>query len=302
MYFLCIKNMVADRIGKRCYNIGVRKAFLTKEKGSMNNLLNAFVKIANDTGVIGGADGPTAVFVAGEAAQGFFIAAIVIGLLFCLFGNKIMRVIATLAGFCAGAGIGVLITQTAKTSGLTNILIIFGCAIALTALSFFVFRIGIFITALGMVSAVALSVVDVTVSLQIIIALAVTLVLAILAMIFMEPVVIIITALAGGFAAGNGIAGLAGFTDNPFIGLGIGAALAVIGMIVQFMMQSRKVGKKERLYSRRVKEKDSMESEVEKAKMFLDDDDLDENSDRDSEEESDDDLEVIEENLDDSND
>lgn len=266
----------------------------------MNQLLNAFVKIANDAGVIGGADGPIAVFVAGEAAQGFLIAAIVIGLLFCLFGNKIMRVAAALAGFGAGAGAGVLITQMAETSGLTNVLIIFGCAVALAALSFFVFRIGIFITALGMVGAVALSVADVTVDLQIIIALAVALVLAILAMIFMEPVVIVVTALAGGFAAGNGIAGLAGFADNRLIALGTGAALAVIGMIVQFMMQSRKVGKKERLHSRRVKEKDSMESEVEKAKMFLDDEPEEEDG-RDGGENGDD-FEVIEENLDEGDD
>lgn len=262
----------------------------------MNNLLNVFVKVANDTGVIGGADGPTSVFVAGKVGQGLFIAAVVIGLLFCFLGNKIMRVIATLVGFGVGAGVGVLITQMAETEGITNVLIIFGCALVLAAVSFFVFRIGIFLTAFGMVSAVSLSLVDMSMNVQVIIALAVTFVLAVLAMIFMEPVVIIVTALVGGLTAGAGIAGLAGFTDNRLIGLGIGAVLAIIGMIVQFMMQSRKVGKKERLHSRKVKEKDSMESEVEKAKMFFDEDD-DEEIEGDN-----DDFEVIEEDLDEKND
>ena len=41
------------------------------------------------------------------------------------------------------------------------------------------------------------------------------------------------------------------------------------------MMHSRKVGKKERNYSKKVKEQDSMESEVEKARHLLDDDDDD---------------------------
>ena len=59
------------------------------------------------------------------------------------------------------------------------------------------------------------------------------------------------------------------------IGIVIGAVIAVIGIIVQFMMHSRKVGKKERNYSKKVKEQDSMESEVEKARHLLDDDDDD---------------------------
>ena len=58
-------------------------------------------------------------------------------------------------------------------------------------------------------------------------------------------------------------------------GLAIGVAIAVIGIIVQFMMQSRKVGKKEKNYSEKVKEQYSMESEVEKARHLLDDDDDD---------------------------
>lgn len=40
--------------------------------------------------------------------------------------------------------------------------------------------------------------------------------------------------------------------------------IAVIGIIVQFMMHSRRVGKKEKNFSEQVKEQDSMESEVEK--------------------------------------
>ena len=51
-------------------------------------------------------------------------------------------------------------------------------------------------------------------------------------------------------------------------------------MIVQFMMHSRKIGKKEKKQAEIIKEKDSVESEVEKARLILDDfDDEDETED-----------------------
>ena len=90
-------------------------------------------------------------------------------------------------------------------------------------------------------------------------------------MIFSEPGAIIITALTGGVSAGTGIASLAGLTDNKFIGLGIAGGLAVFGIVVQFLLHSKKAGKKEKELKGKTKKKDSMESEVEKARMLLDD-------------------------------
>ena len=42
--------------------------------------------------------------------------------------------------------------------------------------------------------------------------------------------------------------------------------------MIQFMMQSSKIGKKERIKSEHIKEQVSMENEVEKARMILDED------------------------------
>ena len=53
----------------------------------------------------------------------------------------------------------------------------------------------------------------------------------------------------------------------------IGAVVALAGMGTQFMMQSRKIGKKEKVFSDEIKGKDSVESEVEKARNILDLDD-----------------------------
>ena len=74
---------------------------------------------------------------------------------------------------------------------------------------------------------------------------------------------------------------------------------------MQFMMQSRKVGKKEKVYSRKVKEEVSRESEVEKARMMLDDEEDEEDvfedpeevkkvpKENDTEDEEDDDIEIF---------
>ena len=251
--------------------------------------------VMNVISIIGGADGPTSVFVGGEVGKIATVVSIVIGLLLCFFGLKVMKILVTLVGFVVGAGIGIGINGAADISGLTSLLVIFGAAILLAVLSYFLYRVGIFITAFGMIGSITLVMIDSSVSFQLMIAMIVTLVLAILCMIFMEPAVIVITGLSGGLSAGNGIAQLTGLNENMFIGLGIGIVLAVFGIVVQFMMQSRKVGKKEKLHSKKVKEKDSMESEVEKARMLLaDDDELEDADDADDA----DDIDVIEEDLD----
>ena len=61
----------------------------------MDNLQN----ITEATEIIGGADGPTAIFLAGrlgELSMGIMIATIVIGLLFCFLGHKLIKVISAL--------------------------------------------------------------------------------------------------------------------------------------------------------------------------------------------------------------
>lgn len=259
----------------------------------MDNVLN----VAN---VIGGADGPTAVFVAGEVNTGVMIAAVVIGLLFCFFGLKVIKVISALIGFSLGAGIGVAISSVADITGMTSIIIIFVCAVALAALAFFLHRVGVFFLTFMAVCGALLAVIDIGENMQVFIALGAALIVGILAMIFVEPGTIIVTSVVGGFSAGMNISALAGLDDNQFIGFGIAAALAIIGMIVQFMLHSRKVGKKEKMHARKFREKDSMESEVEKARMLLDDDEDEEQEQKNSGKQFDD-IEILDD-LDDIDD
>ena len=95
--------------------------------------------VLNLVTVIGGADGPTSVFVAGEVGQVAIVVSVVIGLLLCFFGLKVMKILVTLVGFIVGAGIGVGINEAAGITGLTSLLVIFGAAILLAVLSYFLY-------------------------------------------------------------------------------------------------------------------------------------------------------------------
>ena len=246
---------------------------------------------------IGSIDGPTSVFIAGKLRVGVFAVMIAIGLLIGFFGLKLVKVIAAFLGFLIGAGAGAVICGIAGIDGIASVAVILVCAILLAVLSFLVYRLGvfvmIFICSLGVLAAVIPSQSTVFG----IIELAVALVLAVLAAIFAEPMIIVITGITGGFLAGPAILDLAGITDPSWLRYVAGSVLAFVGLMVQFMMQSSKIGKKERIKSEHIKEQVSMENEVEKARMVLDDDDIEEHKENPNEE----DVKESEEYLDDNN-
>lgn len=237
----------------------------------MNNVLDKLP----DTSIIGGADGPTAIFLAGKLNAGTMAAAIAIGLLLCVLGLKLVKIISALMGFAVGAGVGTGINSAAGISGFTGVIIIFACALVLAVLAFFLYRIGVFFMAASFAGSATAAFLGTGSNTHLMMAAGAALVLGILAAAFVEPGTIIITSVSGGISAGMNIAALAGLADNRFAGLGIAAALAAAGMFIQFFMYSKKAGKKAKLHSRKAKGKDSMESEVEKARLLLDDDEED---------------------------
>ena len=208
------------------------------------------------------------------------IATIVVGVLLSLFGLKLVRVLTTIVGLVLGAGGGLIISHLLGWSGLTVAIVTLGCAVVLAALSFFLYRMGVFLTVFVSVLGICISVMYPGTNLMLVIYLAAALVFAILSAIFVEPLVIVVTAVSGGVNAALAIVSLAGLSGNLLITAGIAAVIIIVGMIVQFMMHSRKIGKKEKKQAEIIKEKDSVESEVEKARLILDDfDDEDETED-----------------------
>lgn len=224
------------------------------------------------------------------------IAGIVIGLLICFFGLKLIRVLAALAGALAGAVIGLAAGIMFGLEGTVMLIAAGALVVILACLSAILYRVGAFVWLLMLGAGAALITFTPDSLLTAFICLGAGLILGIITAIFLDPIIIIISAVAGGFIAGISAAELTGLAESFLITVLASLVLAVIGLVIQFMMKSREVGKKERLYSENFREKESMETEVERARMLLDDEDGekksspdDEDSVRESEDDEDDD-------------
>lgn len=198
------------------------------------------------------------------------IAMAVVGLLICFFGLKLIKIQIALVGFLIGALAGVAVSRVLDISGITFAIVVFACAALLAALSFFLYRFGVFCLVFCTGLGIGIQLIDLRESVQLLIVLGISLLISIIAVIFVEPMIIICTSISGGITAGTSIGTALGL-EASWLGCAVGAVLLAAGMAVQFMLHSRKVGRKEKVYSKQVKEKDSVESEVEKARMILDD-------------------------------
>ena len=216
----------------------------------------------NVTSVLKSADGPTSIFVAGKTPEimGALIATVVVGVIIALFGLKIVRVLSALVGLAVGAVIGATVGVIAGFDMTKMLVAVAVCAVILSVMCAALRKFGIFVTLLETKSVIVLAICAV-----------IALIVAILTVIFAEFFVIFVTGIMGGVEAGMALPFVCGMTKIGWIGYVMSAAIAVIGIVVQTMMQSRKIGKKEKIFSKKIKEQVSMESEVEKARMLLDD-------------------------------
>ena len=255
------------------------------------------MNMENVTSVLNSADGPTSIFVAAKTPEmtGVLIATVIVGVIIALFGLKIVRVLSAIVGLGTGAVIGAVVamivgldaTKTLATIAVCGVVLGIMCAV-LKKFGIFVMTFlgsfGTFTTLLETKSLIVLGVCAV-----------VALIVAILTVIFAEFLVIFVTGIMGGVEAGMALPFIMGMTKISWIGYALSAAIAVIGIVVQTMMQSRKIGKKEKIFSKKIKEQVSMESEVEKARMLLDDGEPDGSSEEEPEEaEGSDDIESME--------
>ena len=126
----------------------------------------------------------------------------IVGLLICFFGLKLIRLQAALVGFLMGALIGIGVAWTAGISGLTFAIVVFACGAVLAALSFFLYKFGVFCVVFCVCLGMGVQIADPQSTLPLVIVLAIALILAIVAVIFVEPVIIICTGISGGVTAG----------------------------------------------------------------------------------------------------
>ncbi len=194
----------------------------------------------------------------------------VIGIFLSMFGLKLIRLWSALLGLVAGAGIGFAVTELAGLEPMIVVGATIVGGIVLAFLAGFFYRFGIFLLALLTGTYIAILFVNPQDWIFLGVCLAIGLVIALLALKFVEPIMIVVTSILGGVLAGDAIATLAEF-DNPIFRYGIMVLVAIVGGIIQFTLESGKRKKKNLKKAAEIREQNSTENEVEKARAMFDD-------------------------------
>ncbi len=200
------------------------------------------------------------------------VLAVVLGLVICFFGLKLIRVLAAITGICIGAVAGAALAFVFGLQGTVILAAAAVGAVLVACLGAILRRVGGFLFMWGLTAGVLEWILAPGTVPFHLICLGVGLVIAVITAILMDPIIIVLSSIGGGIMAGLAVAALPGLDLNILLTYGICAVFAILGIVVQFMMKSREVGKKEKRYSEAVKEEKSVETEVEKARMLLEDD------------------------------
>ena len=194
----------------------------------------------------------------------------VIGIFLSMFGLKMIRLWSALLGLVAGAGIGFAVTELAGLEPMIVVGATIGGGIVLAFLAGIFYRFGIFLLALLSGTYIAILFVNPQDWIFLGVCLAIGIVISLLALKFVEPIMIVVTSIIGGVLAGDAIATLAEL-DNPIFRYGIMVLVAIVGGIIQFTLESGKRKKKNLKKAAEIREQNSTENEVEKARAMFDD-------------------------------
>ena len=215
--------------------------------------------------------GNSAVFIAGKEAVIVSAVSIVISVFIGILGLKLIRVWNAVIGFAVTYLMGLEVVPVLIAAGVAGLVFAILNSVFKKFGAFWVCFLGMAGTVLAITNAgnwIMLAVCG-----------AVGLIFAILAMIWFEPFVIIATALAGGFGAGMMIYDLAGLKNVIFMWI-ISIGITFIGIVIQFIMKSSEINKKQVRRANAIKKETSKEEEIEMARTMLidldDDDDEDE--------------------------
>ncbi len=183
------------------------------------------------------------------------IVVLVLSLLNCFFGLKLLKIFGISSAFGVTTMVAVIIGAVA--------------GIVLAILGFWIYLAGVFVFSGVMGFSIVLAIAGTATTTIFIVAAVVGLIIALLALKFVEPMVIVATGLQGGLTAGAAICALVSIPGS-YTYLIIGVILAVIGIVVQFIMDSHKKVKMHLKQADKVRKENSTENEVEKLRAALD--------------------------------
>lgn len=223
---------------------------------------------------------------------------VLLGILGCFFGLKLARFWSFLSAFAVGAGavfaVSMQLTADIRLSGMIGL----GAGIVLAILFVVLKRAGMFLTAWVLGSSLSICWIQPKELIWLLVCAGIGLVFALFTIKWYLPVLIFLTSVFGAVCISRGGAVLLGNTgvklEEWMLILAI-VVLAVLGILVQFLMES---GKRKKLHLKKaaeIREQNSTENEVDKARALLEEEFEEEESQEQSEEFLDEEEEELEE-------
>lgn len=204
-----------------------------------------------------------------EMGSTVLIAVLVLALLNCFLGLKLVRIWGAILGLALGTAAGFAISSAFGLEWMICLGIgaVVGIILAILAAKFY--HTGVFLFCWVTSAVIIYPLLNLETLVQLGVTLGAGLVIALLTLKLVRPIVIVLSSVQGGLTAGTAIAGLLGYTDGLvryFIGIGI----LILGIIIQLVMESHKRGKLDKKKAHEIRQKESTETEVEKARALLD--------------------------------
>ena len=192
----------------------------------------------------------------------------VISIIFCLFGIKLMRIGNALASAILGAGIGYYGAQLAGMDVKTQMIVTIAGAVVLAAVAAIFKKFGAFLFCLIGVTGMLILITRPGNWIFYAIYGGIGMLFAIAAMNWLDAIYIFATAFVGGVGIGSVIRKFI-LIDNIGVEIAIFVVPVFVGCIVQFILKSREIGRKEAAHSEEVKKEISKEEEVESARALF---------------------------------
>ena len=196
------------------------------------------------------------------------VGTVIISIILCLFGIKLMRIGNARAAAVLGAGIGYYGAELAGMDVKTQMLLAIAGAVILGALAAIFKKFGAFLFCMIGVTGMLILLTRPGNWIFYAVYGGIGMLFAIAAMNWLDAVYIFATAFVGGVGIGTIIRKFI-VTDNIGVVIAIFVIPVVMGCIVQFILKSREIGRKEAAHSEEVKKEISKEEEVESARALF---------------------------------
>lgn len=194
--------------------------------------------------------------------------AVLIGVLWCFLGLKLVRIWSAIMGFAIGFGAAWKIASEFALEDRMLLIIGLAAGIILACLGSILYRVGVFIVVFLAGTVLAIQVFTPDSVLWMAICLGIGLVIALLTIIYAEPVTMVVTGVLGALVLGNALCFFIPLEGNLVRIVGT-VLFAVLGIWVQFVLESGKRKKQSLKKAEEIREQHSAENEVEKARAMV---------------------------------